>query len=356
MAADRGRDTVTRDLTPAEQAEAASLRGALAAWEAYLSRVQAVGTLDEAVAKGAPLARVTRESAATSDPFAGSVSPAFLSPTLAWAALRRLPVPLDRSVSPTTLTDALLFLGCRPASTVRGRDEVDRRSPHRSRAVDGWYRAEREHVKRLRFFEPVPVLTALRGRPKAVAADATGAQLRTWERRAALRADVGAVRRLLADYVTSTPATALLEVARVEGRPLVTRKGGRPRSAFHRDSGTVRGSVLVRVSALAAFTATDGHRLGVPELTEGTTRAALAAVSRSWPGLIEPARAFSTHDSNGQVQQRRAWVRVLLDPLGLPEVEDQPLRNELAVWAADGVRRRAFERVSEGEIDDLYGG
>lgn len=262
------------------------------------------------------------------------------------------------SGSPLTvglMVDALDFMRAVPARTFCPQLDTFGR-----RRRDGFFHLTAEMHGRLHGGNYTPVLTP---RPGRRAMDRPPAP-RVVTARAMRRADDDSTVDIVRDWVRTTAATALCEVAVRERRPMAVRTPGRPATTARRGAGLADRYVLGTVEALAWHASDHAGRGGwrVPSADE--LAAGLAACAAAHPDVLAPVTRFSTVDAPRQ-RHVRGWWRFMLAPLGCSKLGTALLQDEVDYWQAtrgrvDGVvePRRDFHGlavardVDPAQLDD----
>lgn len=343
-------DRTTRPLTPQEGARRARLLVVLGLLSTYLSRASWATTLPQAQALGAAVAlRERRVSTEITDGVRVAVHPPTI---LAWwsarpglhvepvSSARRAPVSLN------SIVEALEFMGA---------DELTRLSPvgefppafPASRSGKGWWNLTREMTRRLLQECYVPVLTPRPG-PHRVVPDGSLRPVVEVPARLRVAIDPDMAIELVRRYTDPTRATALLETAQADARPLVTRRRGRPPADSLRPPPLHLSSVVVGLGGLTAFAVEHRDLLaldGPPSRT--AVRDAVEAARRVRPALLEPVDSFGAVDTDGPVRRLPDWWRVRLAEAGHYPVEPDVVAGEIAAWRID--RARAAEIVLDDD-------
>lgn len=312
----RALDSHTRTLTADERRDLERLRPGLDAWRAYLDKVAAVGDFDEAERRQAPiLSRVEAVNAPL------GYSPVIVNPryALRWAQGHGMGgrAGTGSTLTYSTMVAALDFMRATPATTFRARNDSCER-----RRRPGYYHLTVHLVWRLRGNVYVPVLTRRPGRPRSndVVQPAPGATARAI-RRAAGDESLSIVRH----WLQVSEPTALLCMARDQGRPLAIRAPGRPAVHLYRGP-QVQADVLVGHTDTLVNHAAEFGQWRIPSPAELT--AALTAHAQATPGVVSSVARFSTPDAPGQ-RNLRGWWRFTLSAFGRRALDPADLGAEV---------------------------
>ncbi len=331
-------DRTDRPLSAQEGATRGRLLLALATVSRYLSRMSWATTYPEACRLGCAVAlREKRVSTELMDGVRLAVSPELV---LAWWSsrpdlhtemhTRRDPVSLD------SIVQAMEFMGADELSRFVPVGEFPPAFPT-SRRVAGWWNLTREMTRRLLQECYVPVLTPRPGRPRRIP---DGSVRPVPPPRLRTVVDPTSAIELLYRYTDPTRATALLETAQGQHRPLVTRRRGRPPADSLRPPPLHLSSVVVGLGGLTAYA--DEHRdlLGLDgSPSRVALRDGLEAARLVRPALLEPVTSFGAVDAPALQRRSTDWWRVTLAEASHYPIGEDDLSGEINAWRLAQARR-----------------